>query len=104
MALPVRALVEPPPLLANSTTLLKTPGDAEVKPMTRLVQPEPSRLNGVPDRIKKFPGETDAEPLSVAAPLLLTTMDASTVSPVEIRPKSRLDGVTTSCGGWITTT
>src|SRR6266481_2366330 len=46
-------LVELPPSLVNTTTLLKLAALVGVKRTTRLVEPNPAKLNGVPDTILK---------------------------------------------------
>ncbi len=68
--------MELPPLLVNTTALLKLPELVGAKRTTRLVEPNPARLN--PDasgeRILKGPPVIVATPLvTAAAPRLLTT-------------------------------
>src|SRR5947209_540506 len=99
MARPASAFVESPPLLANTATLLNRPELLGVKLMTRFVQSEACKWKGVPDSIAKGLGVIEADPLSVLAPPLLTIRVAWAAMPVATRPKSRLTGVTTSCGG-----
>src|SRR2546428_213586 len=53
--LPRTALVELPPLLVKTTTLLKLPAVAGAKRTGRLVEPNPARLKGVPDTRLKGP-------------------------------------------------
>ena len=71
--IPRTALVEPPPLLLKTTTLLKLPALAGAKRTTRLVEPKPARLKGVPETILKGPALIVATPLVSAAPPRLVT-------------------------------
>jgi len=50
------------------TTSLKLPSAEGVKRTTRLVEPKPGRLKGVPERIAKEVPAMLAEPLVIAAP------------------------------------
>src|SRR6266404_5365850 len=67
--MPVTGLVLLPPLLlVKVTKLLKLAALPGVKRMTRLVEPEPGRLKGVPERMVKGPALTVATPLLRGAP------------------------------------
>ena len=65
---PTTALELFPPLLANSTALVKLAALAGAKRTTRFVEPKPAKVNGVPDTIVKGPPATEAVPLVIAAP------------------------------------
>ena len=94
MARPRRALVESPPLLANTTTLLNRPSEMGEKLIARLVLAEPSRLKGEPESMVNGLAEIVAEPVRVAAPALLRSKLAWAVAPVVKSPKLMLLGVT----------
>src|SRR6266699_1442518 len=88
--IPRTALVEPPPLLLKTTTLLKLPAVAGAKRTTRLVEPKPARLKGVPDRMLKEPALIVATPLvSAAPPRLVTIKLAWAFEPTATVPKLR---------------
>src|SRR6266702_3089566 len=55
------------------TTLVKLPAVAGAKRTTRLVEPNPDRLKGVPETILKGPALIVATPLVSAAPPRLVT-------------------------------
>src|SRR5215471_7303461 len=99
---PVIALVLLPPSPVKSTALLKLPVLGGLKLTTKLVEPKPGQLKGVPERIVNAAGA----PLMVARPLLrgapprlVTTNVACTVSPTATGPKFQFSGETESCGG-----
>src|SRR6266566_5619215 len=95
--LPRTALVELPPLLVKTTTLLKLPAVAGAKRTGRLVEPNPARLNGVPDTRLKGPALIVATPLVRAAPpRLVTTKLAWALVPTATVPKLRFGGETAS--------
>src|SRR6266571_2592394 len=100
---PVRALVLLPPLLLlTTTTLLKVAALPGAKLTTRLVEPKPARLKGVPERIVNpgEPGLIVAKPsLSSAPPWLVITKLAWALEPTATVPKSRLPGKTASWAG-----
>src|SRR6266568_5725334 len=98
--IPRTALVEPPPLLLKTTTLLKLPALVGAKRTTRLVEPNPDRLKGVPETISKGSPVIVATPLVTAAPpRLVTTKLPSALEPTTSVPKSRIDGEMASWGG-----
>ena len=75
------------------TTLLKLPALPGAKRTTRLVEPNPDRLNGVPERIVKGPPLTVAVPLLNAAPPRFVTVKLScALAPTATVPKLRLPG------------
>src|SRR5216684_7906323 len=86
---PVRALVLLPPLsVLTTTTLLKLAALPGAKRTTRLVEPKPERLKGVPERIVKGPPLIVARPLlSAAAPWLVSTKLVWALEPTAIVPK-----------------
>src|SRR6266567_7865317 len=98
---PVSALVLPPPLLVLiTTTLLKLPVLPGAKVTTRLVEPKPARLKGVPETMVKGPPLMLAEPLvSATAPRLVITKLAWALEPTATVPKSRPAGETPSWAG-----
>src|SRR5438552_2790349 len=91
--LPRTALVELPPLLVKTTTLLKLPALVGANRTTRFVEPNPAKLKGVPDTILKDPALSVATPLvSAAPPRLVTTRLAWALVPTATVPKPRLGG------------
>src|SRR6266478_6303689 len=99
---PVRALVLPPLLLLTTTTLLKLAALPGAKRTTRLVEPKPERLKGVPETMVNpgEPGLIVARPLlSDAPPWLVITKLAWTLEPTATVPKLRLPGETPSWAG-----
>src|SRR5215471_7709133 len=97
---PVRALVLLPPLLVKTTTLLELAELVGLKLITRLVEPKPGRVKGVPERIVNGPPLTVAVPLVRAAPprLVTTKLDCA-LELATMVPKSRLAGETERWGG-----
>src|SRR5712691_5155867 len=88
------------PLKLASTTLLKVAALPGAKLTTRLVEPKPARLKGVPERIVKGPPLIVARPLlSAAPPWLVITKLACALEPTAIVPKLRLPGETPSWAG-----
>src|SRR6266567_3400935 len=90
---PRTALVEPPPLLLKTTTLLKLPALVGAKRTTRLVEPKPVRLKVTvpvwppPDTMLKGPALIVARPLvSGAPPRLVRTKLAWTFEPTATVP------------------
>src|SRR6266700_4436334 len=98
---PVSALVLLPSLaVLTTTTLLKVPVLPGAKLTTRLVEPKPARLKGVPETIVKGPPLIVARPLlSVAPPWLVITKLAWALEPTATVPKLRLPGETPSWAG-----
>src|SRR3989449_807774 len=98
---PVSALVLLPALLLlTTTTLLKVAALPGAKLTTRLVEPKPARLKGVPETIVKGPPLIVARPLlSAAPPWLVITKLAWALEPTAITPKLRLSGGTPSWAG-----
>src|SRR5678816_3401193 len=54
--------------LTKTTALLNEPALGGLKRTTRLVEPKPARLKGVPERMVNGPPVTEAVPLLRAAP------------------------------------
>src|SRR6266566_206550 len=103
---PRTALVELPPSLVNTTTLLKLAALGGVKRTTRLLEPKPAKLKGTvpvwppPDTMPKGPAPIVATPLlSGAPPRLVTTKVDWAVAPTTRVPKFKLDGEMASCAG-----
>src|SRR6266702_1542374 len=97
---PVSALVLPPLLLLTTTTLLKLAALPGAKRTTRLVEPKPARLKGVPETMLKGPPLMVARPLlSDAPPWLVSTKLAWALEPTATVPKLRLPGETPSWAG-----
>src|SRR2546426_263045 len=98
---PVSALVLLPALLLlTTTTLLKVAALPGAKLTTRLVEPKPARLKGVPETIVKGPPLIVAKPLlSAVPPWLVITKLAWALEPTAIVPKLRLPGETPSWAG-----
>src|SRR6266446_2104215 len=100
---PVRALVLLPALLLlTTTTLLKVEALPGAKLTTRLVEPKPARLKGVPETMVNpgEPGLIVARPLlSAAPPWLVITKLACALEPTATVPKLRLPGETPSWAG-----
>src|SRR6266436_3756236 len=98
---PVSALVLLPSLaVLTTTTLLKVAALPGAKLTTRLVEPKPARLKGVPETIVKGPPLIVARPLfSDAPPWLVITKLAWTLEPTATVPKLRLPGETPSWAG-----
>src|SRR6266851_1310986 len=98
---PVSALVLLPALaVVNTTTLLKVAALPGAKLTTRLVEPKPARLKGVPETIVKGPPLIVARPLlSAAPPWLVITKLAWALEPTATVPKSRPAGETPSWAG-----
>src|SRR5216683_5811813 len=98
---PVSALVLLPSLaVLITTTLLKVAALPGAKLTTRLVEPKPARLKGVPERIVKGPPLIVARPLlSAAPPWLVITKLAWALAPTATVPKSRPAGETPSWAG-----
>ena len=94
-------LVELPPVLVITTTLLNTPGPVGVKRIIRFVESDSFTVKGLPESISKG-AVMLAVPSSTAWPALLTTSDACAVTPVRSNPKFRLVGVTARLGGFTT--
>src|SRR6266699_451276 len=92
----------PPLLLLTTTTLLKLAALSGAKLTTRLVEPNPERLKGVPETTVN-PDESGlivARPLLRAAPpWLVITKLAWALEPTATVPKLRLPGVTASRAG-----
>src|SRR6266481_9928079 len=93
---PVRALVLLPSLaVLTTTTLLKVAALPGTKLTTRLVEPKPARLKGVPETIVKGPPLMVARPLlSAVPPWLVSTKLAWALEPTATVPKSRPAGET----------
>src|SRR5215468_2643623 len=93
---PSNVLVLLPSLpVVKSTTLLKLAALAGAKRTTRLVEPKPGRLKGVPERMVKGPPLTEATPLlRVAPPVLVTVKLACALVPTATVPKLMLAGRT----------
>src|SRR6266702_4217192 len=98
---PVSALVLLPALLLlTTTTLLKVAALPGAKLTTRLVEPKPARLKGVPEIMVNGPPLIVARPLlSAAPPWLVITKLAWALEPTAIVPKLRLPGETPSWAG-----
>src|SRR6266568_6307183 len=98
---PVRALVLLPALaVLKTTTLLKLAALPGAKLTTRLVEPKPARLKGVPETMVKGPLLIVAWPLlSAAPPWLVITKLAWALEPTATAPKSRPAGITPSWAG-----
>src|SRR6266481_3922634 len=98
---PVSALVLLPALaVLTTTTLLKVAALPGTKLTTRLVEPKPARLKGVPETIVKGPPPIVARPLlSAAPPWLVITKLAWALEPTATVPKSRPAGETPSWAG-----
>src|SRR5260370_11039658 len=97
---PVRALVLPPLLLLATTTLLKLAALPRAKRTSRLVEPNPVRLKGVPETILKGPPRMVARPLlKDAPPWLVITKLAWALEPTAIVPNLTLPGKTSSWAG-----
>src|SRR6266851_3644390 len=98
---PVRALVLLPPLsVLTTTTLLKVAALLGAKRTTRLVEPKPGRLKGVPETMLNGPPLIVARPLlSAAPPWLVITKLAWALEPTATVPKLRLPGETPSWVG-----
>src|SRR3954463_1549710 len=90
--------VDVPPLLAKTTTLLKTPATFGANWIRTLVEVVAARLKGEPETTSNAPASKVAEPFRMAPPALLTTKLAWAVTPVTQRPKSRTAGATESRG------
>src|SRR5467141_2463205 len=99
--MPVIELLLLPALpLVKVTAFVKLLALEGVKLMTRLVEPEPGRLKGVPERIVNGPPLTVATPsLRGAPPRLVMVKLAWALEPTATVPKSRLAGSTASCAG-----
>src|SRR5437867_2252836 len=98
--LPVMLLVELPPLLVKTTTLLKLPAPLGANLTTTFVEPKPARLKGVPERMAKGPPLIVAKPLvRDAPPRLVSTKLAWALEPTITVPKLRLAGETPSRAG-----
>src|SRR6266704_1939688 len=98
---PVSALVLLPALLLlTTTTLLKLAALPGAKRTTRLVEPKPARLKGVPETMLKGPPLMVARPLLSDAPpwLVITKLDWA-LEPTATVPKLRLPGETPSWAG-----
>src|SRR5260370_26407839 len=98
---PASALVRLPPLpVLTTTTLLKLAALVGAKRTTRLVEPKPARLKGVPETMVKGPPLMLARPLVRAvAPWLVSAKLAWALEPTVTVPKLRLAGETPSCAG-----
>src|SRR5262249_17898648 len=97
---PSNELVLFPPSLEMTTTLLKAPAEPGVNITIKLVEPNPGRLNGVPERMLNPPPLTVATPLLKGAlPVLVRSRLAWALVPTATVPKLRLVGVTVSCAG-----
>src|SRR5882724_7980558 len=98
---PVSALVLLPPLLVLiTTTLLKLAALPGAKLTTRLVEPKPARLKGVPATMVKGPPLMLTKPLvSATAPRLVSTRLAWALETTTTVPKSRPAGETPSWAG-----
>src|SRR5216683_8076486 len=98
---PVSALVLLPALLLlTTTTLLKLAALPGAKLTTRLVEPKPARLKGVPETMVKGPPLIVATPLlREAPPWLVSTKLAWALEPTATVPKLRLPGETPSWAG-----
>src|SRR5207249_7208573 len=69
------------------------------KRTTRLVEPKPGRLKGVPERMLKCAGLV-AVPLVIdAPPRFVSTKLACALEPTATVPKSKLDGATANSPG-----
>ncbi len=98
---PVSPLVLLPALLLlTTTTLLKLAALVGANRTTRLVEPKPARLKGVPERMLKGPPLIVARPLLSDAPpwLVITKLDWA-LEPTATVPKLRLPGETPSWAG-----
>src|SRR6266478_600409 len=95
---PVTALVLFPALeVIKITRLLKLMALFGAKSTTRLVEPNPGRLKGVPERIVKGPPSRAAVPLlKVPLPRLVRVKLAWAFEPTATIPKLRVAGVTTN--------
>src|SRR5258708_2291150 len=92
---PLKALVLLPAAELTITTLLKLVALVGAKRTSRLVQPRPGRLNGLPERIVKGPALMLAEPLvSAAPPRLVMSKEALALAPTATVPKLRAGGET----------
>src|SRR6266699_3295077 len=97
---PLMLLVELPPLLVKTTTLLKLPAPLGANLTTTFVEPKPARLNGVPERMAKGPPLIVTKPLvRDASPRLVSTKLARALEPTITVPKLRLAGETPSWAG-----
>src|SRR6266700_6312806 len=98
---PVSTLVLLPALVVlTTTTLLKVAALPGAKLTTRLVEPKPARLKGVPERIEKGPPLMVARPLlRDASPWLVIAKLAWALEPNATVPKLRLPGETPSWAG-----
>ena len=100
---PVTGFVLLPALaVLNRTALLKLAALVGLKPMMTLVEPNPGRLNGVPEIIENTvePGTMLAvPPFKAAPPVLVATKIAWELEPTASVPKLKLAGVTTNWGG-----
>src|SRR6266849_3313445 len=102
--MPVIELLLLPALpLVKVTTLVKLLALEGVKLMTRLVEPEPGRLKGVPERIVNGPPLTVATPLLRGSPpmlvntttllMLMALVGAKLTATKPVAPGARLKGV-----------
>src|SRR5215472_15358417 len=79
---PSNALVWLPPLLVKTTTLLELTALVGLKLTTRLVEPKPGSVKGVPEMMMKGPPSTAATPLVTGAPpRFVTTKLACALDP-----------------------
>ena len=99
--MPVTALVSLPPLAVLITTAsLKLEAALGANLITKLVEPNPGKANGVPEIIVNAPPLSEAVPLvSAVPPRLVSTKLPSAVESTAMVPKSRLGGKTPNCGG-----
>src|SRR5882724_3802918 len=98
---PVRAFVLLPALsVVMIAALLKLPALPGAKLITRLVDPNPGRTNGVPDWIENGPAVTLARPLlRVAPPRFVIVKLAWAFEPTAIVPKLIAEGNTAIWAG-----
>src|SRR5439155_1017958 len=99
--LPMTALVLlPAVLVVKTTTLLKGVASVGAKLTTILVEPEPARLKGVPDKMVKGPSLSDATPpVRGSWPRLVATKLVWTLEPTATMPKLKLGGDVESLAG-----
>ena len=100
---PVTEFVELPPLLVNTTALLKgdTPGGLKAKPMFVAAEAETAKGRVVTALLEgssnvNGPELSEAVPFKVAPPLLLTTNEAWALRPANTEPKLTDPGEITS--------
>src|SRR5437870_2612379 len=99
---PVRVLVEMPPLLVNTTLVANVPA-AVGRKLANTVPLNPGPTENAALLLTPNGSTVVAVPLSVTSPELLTVNASVLVRPIVSDPKLRLAGLTTNCAGLIPT-